>query len=141
MSGEISRINGQKGGRPPMRPDFRRGVNVLQLIENDEAPLQIMIHNMLFHHRQAQFLGERLSELLDTPDVDAKECLKVAGHLIAARENSQKCAVDAAPYCHPRLNAIAFSGEMNHTGEVHQIDEKTASPGEAADAWSEMVSV
>ena len=130
---------------PSRGPARRRGINITELIEEGEAPLQVMIDNMLFWHKASITIGEQLSTMLQTAQasgeqLDLRTAMKMTSQLLAARENSQKCAVDAAPYCHPKLNAIAFQGEMNHTGEVRQIDEVKDTPAQAAEAWAELVS-
>lgn len=92
---------------------------------------------MLFHHKNAQYLGERLSEMLEAPQgsVDVKECFKVAGQLVSARENSQKCASEAAPYCHPKLAAIAV--QHSDAPERTEVDIDNASPEQLENAWAQ----
>jgi hypothetical protein len=70
-----------------------------------------MMSNMLFWYRQAESLGKRLEQLVvNVDDPEARlDAMKLLRGLFAARENSQRCAVDAAPYIHARLQAIALT--------------------------------
>lgn len=89
-----------------------------ELCDTNESPLDVMVDNMLFWYRSVKQIEASLSEILvnlDPTDQDDRvEFLKLLKQFMAARENAQKCAVDAAPYVHPRLAAIQFKGEMKH---------------------------
>ena len=118
----VSRANGKKGGRPLSKlAQIRKGFTakeIQELIDAGEAPLNVMINNMLFWFKQAQTFSVKLEKLLVSEgDEDEKrgEGIKLLRTLLAARENAQSCAVDAAPYCHPRLATI----EHQAKGDVH----------------------
>jgi hypothetical protein len=73
-----------------------------------------MIANMLFWHRR--------SRNLETTDQQE------------AREQAQRCAVDAAPFLHPRLSAVAASVEADRS-ITEILDGMTEQ--EAVAAWAE----
>lgn len=95
-----------------------------------------MQDNMLFWHRHAQTLQEHLGAViidLEKPDPDlVRDAMKTLGGLIEARSQSQRCAVDLAPYVHPRLQSIAFTG---HDGGAIKHVVSGMSAKEAADAY------
>ena len=84
-----------------------------EIAESDDAPLMVMMGNMIFYHHHAMDLTEKFKELISKPieenNVEAiEEANKLIRALLTAREQSQRCAVDLAPYVHPRLQAIAI---------------------------------
>lgn len=105
-----------------------------QLCAEDESPLDVMIDNMLHWRRQALKYGVLLDEkhelLMRFKAVEInEETLKqfmtllrehtaVANKMLEARERSQKCAVDAAPYVHPKLTSIAVKSPDGNKGLV-----------------------
>lgn len=119
---EIARRNGAKGGRPSQAKTRLKASSKIinQLIEQQEAPLDVMFDNMLFWFRQSKKTTAKLETLLESakPD-DAKrdEAIKLLRSMLAARERAQQCAVDAAPYVHPRLAAV----EHKASGEIKMI--------------------
>jgi hypothetical protein len=79
-----------------------------------------MVENMLFFHEKAANLGLQLAELVVT-ETDAEtraNLVKLVRELLNAREQSQKCAVDAAPYIHAKLASLQISGEAKVTHSV-----------------------
>lgn len=82
--------------------------------------MDVMVYNMLFWFRAAKGLETQLhdfmieyaeSEAVRNDPEKADEFMKLMKHMIAARENSQKCAVDAAPYVHPRLASVTLKND------------------------------
>lgn len=107
---EISRENGAKSkGRP--RPQKNRLAlhKIGKLLHEDESPVDIMMDNMLFWHRKVQesatLLDAMLARSLD--EIETKSVIELLQIVFNNRERSQACAVDLAPYVHPRLQAIA----------------------------------
>jgi hypothetical protein len=141
---EISRANGRKGGKPygvGLKPVVRRIID--KIIDEEETPLDVMVDNMKFWRHAAEAAGDRLQALLsdaqaEGTQIDLREAMKLTSQLLAARENSQKCAVEAAPYVHPKLASI----QMNMTNQTppREIDEAQDTPEQAAEAWAAMVS-
>lgn len=122
---ETSRENGKKGGRPKGSKGALAKISeykARQLASENEMPLDVMIDNMLFWRGRAAELTNTMKAKLDDlskfdisdpeqrgPFIEAmRQFNKTAAYMIAAREKAQSCAVDAAPYVHPKLTSIAF---------------------------------
>lgn len=130
----IARENGRKGGRHKGALARVTELKARELAAKNETPLDVMIDNMLYWRKQALRLGTLLDEkhelILLFRNVEAtpetmKEFMNLLrdyneiGHqLLAARDKSQDCAADAAPYVHPRLTTVAVK-TPNHQGDVH----------------------
>jgi hypothetical protein len=84
------------------------------LIRQGYAPLEIMISNMMFWHKSAESIARKIELLSNEISESGEEKAKheiysdLVRSFLTARENSQKCAVEAAPYCHPRLQSVAL---------------------------------
>lgn len=93
---------------------------IQRIVDAGLTPLRVMNENMVFWHEQAITLGEQLREFVakmkEAPPDDGGQSLEQAMKLMrmffAARENSQKCAVDAAPYVHAKLSAITVDDKQ-----------------------------
>lgn len=90
------------------------------LEESEVTPLGVMMANMTFWHKQSERMAESIQELVQelggTPlkreQLDrAKELKGMLKEFLAARENAQRCAVDAAPYMHPKLQSVKFEDD------------------------------
>jgi hypothetical protein len=65
--------------------------------------------NMSFWHNEAAGLVERIKAVSakeDDPE-QRREIVAILRACLAARENAQRCAVDAAPYIHPKLQSVS----------------------------------
>lgn len=91
-----------------------------ELCDSNESPLDVMVYNMLFWFRATKGLETQLqdfmrefaeSEVMRKSPESVEEFMKLMKHMVAARENSQKCAVDAAPYVHPRLASVTLKND------------------------------
>jgi hypothetical protein len=69
------------------------------------SPLDLMLENMAFYHKLATDPKAKLSDQ------------------IALRGLAEKCAVDAAPFIHPRLQAIAHLHQMKRSIDDFTDDE------------------
>jgi hypothetical protein len=93
------------------------------LIRQGYAPLEVMISNMLFWHKRSESIARRI-ELLSSENVEGSDQAKdekydeLVRDYVTARENAQKCAVEAAPYCHPRLQSVALRPDGDTVLEV-----------------------
>jgi hypothetical protein len=121
------------------------------LCGEDETPLDIMVQNMLFWHRQANDIGQQIQDMLlkdvspeavadedalERAEKDREDRQKIAGLLetfLSCREQSQKCACDAAPYMHAKLQSMHIDHEVSGTIE-HEV-KKSMSPQEASEAY------
>lgn len=108
-----------------------------ELIDQGLAPLNVMIENMMFWHEAAGNLQERIKTEMEKFSADMtvdqiKAINDLMKNFITARNNSQACAVDAAPYCHPRLQAITLNQEKKTT-LVIRADLAAPIPGKVED--------
>lgn len=135
ISSEMARRNGKLGGRPKGSTGALAKISehkARELSAKGETPLDVMIDNMNFWRGRANDLTEtmktRLEDLskfdISNPKQRAafieaiREFNKAATYMIAAREKAQSCAVDAAPYVHPRLTAVAVKDLSNPQGKI-----------------------
>jgi hypothetical protein len=79
------------------------------------TPLEVMLENMRFAHRQADELIARVAEASNLNVDDLKGALGM-------RKLAEDCARDAAPYVHPRLQAIQHMGEGGGPIEITRIE-------------------
>jgi hypothetical protein len=112
--------NGRKGGRPALAATKVSRKKADELADSGRSPLDVMMDNMWFWFDRSRemetMLKEQFEELRANQGVlsaeelaeDRKRAFGLLATFLAARENAQKCAVDAAPYVHPRLQSIAF---------------------------------
>lgn len=88
-------------------------------IKAGETPLDIMLENMRFYHKQAEVIYNEVDWLLakaKTDNVDfeqVKELTERIEKMGRYRDKAQGCAVDAAPFIHPKLAAIQVSGQVD----------------------------
>ena len=109
---EQSQANGRKGGRKPGSPNVRTRFRALQACrEANLWPLQILRESMAYWHSRANQLETELERLELTKDNRA--VAQTEALLYEAIERAQRCAVDAAPYCHPRLSAVRTKVESD----------------------------
>ena len=101
--------NPRGGGRPRGLANVLTRKKAEELAAKNETPLDVMITNMMWWHKKAEKLGKQIEKMVaDMNDPEERaEALDTIKSFIHCREHSQKCAVDAAPYVHPRLQAIA----------------------------------
>ncbi len=80
----------------------------MELCAKNESPVDVMVENLLFWHRQAKKLGVKLDAICGKikNDDDRREAVSLARMFLSARENAQRCAVDCAPYVHAKLQAV-----------------------------------
>jgi len=80
----------------------RRRAN--ELAAADVSPLDVMAANMSFWSNEAASLADRLLAipLPENDPVAFKEIASVLRLLLDARQQAQRCAVDLAPYVHPK---------------------------------------
>ncbi len=96
-----------------------------EICSTGKSPLDVMMRNMWFWDEHAQTLEQRIRVAMDDlakPEDNAEEsAAKLAAakdllkNFLSARQNAQSCAVDAAPYVHPRLQAITLKKKTEKT--------------------------
>ena len=96
-----------------------------RIASSPNAPLKVMLRNMMFWVEHANTIQAQVEQMLpqiteairasngNPAALDAvNEMLEKAKTLtrefLTARHNSQTCAVDAAPYIHPKLASVSF---------------------------------
>lgn len=79
------------------------------------TPLEVMLHNMRFAHQQADELIAKVAEGNNLSVNELKDALGL-------RKLAEDCARDAAPYVHPRLQAIQHMGEGGGPVEIKRIE-------------------
>lgn len=98
-----------KPGRPPGAQNLRVGTaTAWALVREGRSPLDVMLKNMLYWHQYADSWAKELESMvvkLEEPE-DIKAAMQLLNRMLAAREQAQKCAVDAAPYVHARIAAM-----------------------------------
>jgi len=117
MSGDVSRANGKKGGRVAGAANKLTRSLANELARQGCDGLSVMVENMLFWKDKAKSFGEQLEKMI-VPEGDPaarEEAMKLLRNFLAARENSQRCAVDVAPYTNPRLQSITINKTSVHT--------------------------
>lgn len=89
-----------------------------QAIAEGVHPLHVMLENMRFYYEKAVVLQTAiLKDIGKKPPLELLEALKELGSF---RNLAQSCAVDAAPYVHPRLSAT--SADVNVNIKVEEAD-------------------
>jgi hypothetical protein len=142
--GKLRRPKSPRGGKRPGagRPKSRATVitrrRANEIVDSGESPLDVMWDNMKFWRHQVSELSNRLDALIvnvENED-DRHEAITLLRQLLAARLRAQECAVDMAPYVHPRLQAIAFQDTPKEPVELLK-DGVTLE--RAAEVYAEMI--
>lgn len=92
------------------------------------TPAEVMLENMRFFHEKADVLQTAVVTKLGKKKLDSEEAMALLlefQELGANRMKAQSCAVDAAPYFHPRLSATQVTGEITHKHEEAEAAFKT----------------
>lgn len=150
----------KKSGRGGARPGAGRkpgsGVEkkygtVLEALERPEmeglTPITVMLDNMKYYHDRANDFDAKLSEVAEimTPQQIAAggeeviELLKLVAKIGEFRMKAQECAVDAAPYVHPRLAAMAVKVSTGDSKKPPPEITKQMTPQLAADAYAQLL--
>jgi hypothetical protein len=75
-------------------------------IKPGKTPLDIMLKNMRYYDDKAEAAMKWLEAKMANAKSQPLEVIKLLTELSEYRMNAQKCAVEAAPYVHPRLATI-----------------------------------
>ena len=123
---------GQRGGgRKPNAINKLTRVRAHELVATGNAPLDLMLKNMKFYEKLSDDLKVRLFAVLDkmmaAPQIDPADIRamqELTNNHFIARDKSQGCAVDAAPYVHPRLASITHKN-IEERREIKMVLEGT----------------
>lgn len=115
------------------------------MVREKRSPLDVMLRNMWFWDEAAQDLEQRLKSHFEdmvnsgeVPDEDTLERLKeLLKNSTTARENAQRCAVDAAPYVHAKFQSVVFKDATKDDNKTHEVVLELPKPaGESNEARS-----
>jgi hypothetical protein len=127
ISREQSIANGKKGGRPVgsvtrLSHTITR-TEAHRLVVEGKSPLHVMIRNMLFWDENATNIGEMIKAKLANigEETDVRELTELLKKFMQAQAEAQKCAVDAAPYCHPRLANVAIKNDHSKNSSAPAV--------------------
>lgn len=105
-------------GRKPGQLTKRTRATAERAIAEGKSPLDVMLENMR-HFQQVAMDAERVIEGLTVAETSGREMNadEQFKHLLAQvkkaaglRQMAHECARDAAPYIHPKLQAITHTG-------------------------------
>lgn len=108
------------------------------------TPIDVMLKNMRYYDERAEDFDKKLSEVavLMTPQVIAAggekvmDLLRLVQKIGEFRMKAQACAVDAAPYAHPRLAAMAIKVTSGDSKKPPAEITRAMTPQLAADAYA-----
>lgn len=134
-----------KGGRPVgsigHRTKMLRAVSD-KALQKGVAPIEVMLENMRFFHQKADVLQTAVVTKLSKKSLKSEEAMELLlefKELGANRMKAQSCAVDAAPYVHPRLSATQVTGEITHKHEEVEQAFKTIEHALEAQVTGEII--
>jgi hypothetical protein len=96
------------------------------------TPLEVMLDNMRFYYSEADDL---LAKIV-TNEKPTIQLLEALNTLRSFRAEAEKCAVDAAPYMHPKLSTIVASAKIDSTFTAILGD---MTPQQAMEAYASMI--
>jgi hypothetical protein len=109
MAGGGSKPGERRGGRKRGTPNKASAARQAEVAASGVTPLEVMLANMRFHHRQAEELLELLSAA-ESPEAK----IQILGEASRSRQMAQKCAADAANYVHPKLASVQQGGDPDN---------------------------
>ena len=96
------------GGRQAGTPNKASAARQAEVAASGVNPLEVMLANMRFHHRQAEDL--ELLSAAESPEAKIQILSEASRH----RQMAQACAKDAANYVHPKLANIQHGNDPNN---------------------------
>ncbi len=119
----LGQVSPNKGGETQNKQLAR--IESHRIASSPNAPLKVMLRNMMFwveHANTIQAQVERMlpqiteaiiaakgnADALDAVNEMMEKAKTLTREFLTARHNSQTCAVDAAPYIHPKLASVSF---------------------------------
>lgn len=98
------------------------------------TPLEVMIQNMRWYHEDCTKLYEKIirhmSRKSDEERMDDEELMNMFKNMLFARNRSQQCAKDAAPYMHSQLARVEHDFHMKGDFKVEKIERVIVDPGD-----------
>lgn len=156
MTKAIAKRDGRGGaragsGRKPGLASEKKYGTVLEAMSRPEmeglTPIIVMTDNMKYYHDRAADFDKKLAEVADSMTVEqiaqggekVMTVLKLISKIGEFRLKAQECAVDAAPYVHPRLAAMAIKVSVGDSRKPPPEITRAMSPQLAADAYAELL--
>lgn len=84
-------------------------------------PIEVMLDNMRYFHGEAQSLLTKVLAGIDE-DEAAEELIEAIKALGSFRMKAQECAVDVAPYLHPKLSNVTVKGDEENPLTIQERD-------------------
>jgi hypothetical protein len=108
-------------GRPKGIPNKASQVRQARVEATGVTPLEVMLHNMRTAHAEGLALDRKLARTKDGATRDRLMALRKS-----ARDETFRCAVKAADFCHPRLQSVTHTQDpKNEQRIVHSVDNDT----------------
>lgn len=116
-------------GRPSGASTQLTRFELNKVAKSGKAPIDIMLKNMWWWDEQADAIGEQIQssmadlQLISDDDKKLEELNKLKKKLDAfthARDKAQACAVDAAPFCHAKLQSVAVKSD--NKGKILEVE-------------------
>ena len=113
-------------GRKPGTLNKRTREIAEKAAASGDTPADVMMSNMRYAMREANAAEIELQMELDSADPSPEIIDLMRKRIIGLRSVAQEAAKDAAPYFHPRLAAIAYSGGTGMTLEqaLEELDDE-----------------
>lgn len=106
-------------GRPPGAVTVLTRELANEIVASGFTPIHVMHDNMRFFFEKGERLTTRLEHMLaqtrEDQVVNAErfhEMIALLHKINTARQLAEQCAVDLAPYVHPRLSSIALQNGL-----------------------------
>lgn len=139
-----SRVN---AGRKTRGLGEKTRIYAAKAAEEGVKPIDVMLGNMRYFWERADGFEKKLEEVakIMTPEQIAKggeevmNLLTLIKDIGSFRSKAQECAVDAAPYVHPRLTAVAVKIDAGDSKKPMLGFDQQNTPMMAADAYARML--
>lgn len=126
------------GGRPKGSVSTRTlALNAVRdnAIQKGRTPLDVMLRNMRFYDEKAESAMKWVEEKMQAKKTTPLEVLELLKEMSEYRMQAQKCAVDCAPFVHPKLSAIAVKVDNE---PIKAKEEGSMTPDELADYYNKL---
>lgn len=125
----------RRRGRGPANRLARSLTN--DIIRSGNHPVAVMLDNMTFWHTEAGAIRELIHRLMKTARTVAERdrLISLLEAYGPARDKSEQCAKDLAPYIHPKLASISVIPEAGDQPTDSLTDEQLAEIAARAGAF------
>lgn len=145
-----SKRGGARPGSGPKNQQRKSSRKMRELLDDGDAqPIEVMMNNMRFYYSRATSFSQQLLDMVDelknVPEEKRTDemvaILKMAHQVDEYRDKAQACAVDAAPYCHPRLASLQVKSDNGDSRkpDPNLLEAKPRNAREAMEDWAEFL--